>query len=146
MKQYELTYLTAQDLSEEEVKNLQDKLAAAINAKKGTVTEFQKPYKKRLAYPVKKRDIAYVNTVIFGLEQKDLESFTKELKEEPRILRSLTTVYTPFTPREPLRRKRVVEAAPTAPESEEEKKAPVKKEKPKAELTEISEKLDEILQ
>jgi len=147
MKQYELTYLTAQDLAEEEVKSLQDKLAAAIKATNGTVTEFQKPYKKRLAYPIKKREIAYVNTVIFGLEPKDLENFTNGLKEEARILRSLTIVYAPFTPRTPLRRKRVVETAP-APASEiaeETKKTTVKKERPKAELNEIAEKLDEIL-
>jgi ribosomal protein S6 len=149
MKQYELTYLTAQDLSEEEVKNLQEKITAAIVATNGTVTEFQKPYKKRLAYPVMKKDIAYVNTVIFGLEPKDIESFTSGLKEESRILRSLTIVYAPFTTRTPLRRKRVIETAPAeTPEKEtkEVKKPAAKKEKPKAELTEIAEKLDEILQ
>ena len=149
MKQYELTYLTAQDLSEEDVKSLQEKLTAAIVAKNGVVTEFQKPYKKRLAYPVSKRDIAYVNTVIFGLEPKDLETFTNGLKEEPRILRSLTIVYAPFTPRTPLRRKRSTETVPAeTPEEEtkEVKKPAAKKEKPKAELAEIAEKLDEILQ
>jgi ribosomal protein S6 len=147
MKQYELTYLTPQELTEEEGKNLQDKLAGVITAKSGTVTEFQKAYKRRLAYPVQKRDVAYVNTVIFQLEPKDLETLNKELKEEAKILRSLTIIHKPSMRKEPTRvRLRRVAAAAENAKKEETEKAPAKKEKPKAELKEIEEKLDEILQ
>jgi ribosomal protein S6 len=144
MKQYECTYLTAPDATEEETKSLQDKLAASIQAKSGTVDEFQRAFKRRLAYPVNKHEIAYVNTLIFQMEAKDLEAFKKELKEEPKILRNLLLVYKPLTQKEPTRlRTRLRKAQESAAAAEEEQKA--KKEKPKAELNDIEEKLEEIL-
>lgn len=147
MKQYELTYLTPQELTEEEVKNLQDKLASLIQEKKGSVIEFQKAYKRKLAYEIKKKDIAYVNTVIFQLETGDLESLKKSLKEEPRILRDLIVKYRPITQKEYSRgrSKSKSEAAPAEQKEEEGEEKPAKKENAKAELNKIEEKLDEIL-
>jgi small subunit ribosomal protein S6 len=145
MKKYELTYLSASDLTEEQVKNLQDKLAALITAKNGTVAEFQKAYKKRLAYPVKRKDTAFVNTVIYSLEPGLVEAFNKELKEEDRILRSLNIVYEPITMKENSRSRRRASKKAAEEENKEEIKIAAKKEKPKAELAEIGEKLDEIL-
>ena len=148
MKQYELTYLTPQELTEEKVKNLQEKLAGLIQAKSGKVAEFQKAYKRRLAYPIQKRDVAYVNTILFELEPKDLETLHKELKEETSILRSLTIIHKPSMRKEPtrVRLRRAAQAAGEAAKKEESEKIPARKEKPKAELKEIEEKLNEILQ
>jgi Ribosomal protein S6. len=46
MKHYEFTYLTRQDMPEDEAKKLQDKLVALIAAKNGTITDLPKAYKK----------------------------------------------------------------------------------------------------
>jgi len=55
MTYYELTYLINQEMSEEAAKQLQDKYAAFITAKLGSVIDSPKTYKRRLAYPVKSR-------------------------------------------------------------------------------------------
>lgn len=154
MKHYELTYLTRQDMTEDDAKKLQETLAASIQAKNGTVTELQKAYKKKLAYPVEKQEAAYVNAITFQLEAKDLETLKKEVEKMAQIIRSLIVTYTPYTPRPMAPRpetveetKETVEPAAVAAEkpAAETPKPKLRREKPKADLKEIGEKLDEIL-
>lgn len=145
MKKYELTFLTPQELKEEEVKILQEKLTALITKKNGTVAEFQKAFKKKLAYPVKKKQAAYVNTVIFDLDPKDLDMLKKEINDEPKILRSFFLIHKPITQRELSRRPTRIDIASKEKKKEGVEVAKPWREKPKAELNEIEEKLNEIL-
>jgi len=161
MKYYELTYLTRQDLSEDEAKKIQDKLAASIQAKEGVLLDFQKAYKKRLAYPVKKQEMAYVCGLRFQMETQPQLAFKDEAQKDSQILRSLIVTYTPLPIRhiieqhaqeaekpELLAQVSPVSSAPPAESQAQIKPAEkprARREKPKADLKEISEKLDEIL-
>ncbi|MCU0652818.1 MAG: 30S ribosomal protein S6 [Candidatus Pacebacteria bacterium] len=95
MKYYDYTYLTRQDMSEEDAKKLSDKLAASITAKNGVIADQPKAYKKRLAYRIKKQENAYVNTILFQAEAAAIEEFKKETDGVAEILRGLVIVYDP---------------------------------------------------
>lgn len=95
MKHYEFTYLTRQEMDDSEAKSLQDKLVVLIQAKKGTIVDLPRAYKKRLAYSVKKQDTAYVNSILFQMETAAVVDFKKETDEIPAILRALVTYYDP---------------------------------------------------
>jgi ribosomal protein S6 len=165
MKHYELVYLTRQEMTEEEAKKLQEKLADFIKSKQGTITEIQKAYKKKLAYPVKKQEAAYVCSVKFQISGQDLLILKEEVRKDNQILRSLIVAYIPVIPRQPLIAEQKTEARPEQeagqtppddsgkqieekPAAQEEKpaeKSRARREKIKADLNEIGEKLDEIL-
>ncbi len=165
MKHYEYTYLTRQDISEEDAKKIQDDLTAFLQEKKGGIVDLLKSYKKRLAYPIKKQIIAYVNTILFRADPETAAELKKEADGIDRILRGLLVAYDPEKLKRGPRRERTrsidrpVEEKTTAdkeiPARSQETEKPVKKEpqqesalpqkKAKAELRDIEQKLDEIL-
>jgi ribosomal protein S6 len=112
MKNYEFTYLTRQDMPEDEAKKLQDKLTAAITAKNGVIVELPKAFKKRLAYRVKKQDAAYVNTILFQAEPAFAVDFKKETDTIAEILRGLIIFYDPEKLKKQPRRERPTAARP----------------------------------
>ncbi len=93
VKNYEYTYLTRQDMTEETAKALQDGIAQMITTKNGAVVDTPRSYKKRLAYRIKKQDAAYVNTVMFTLDTESLAAFKKETDAIADILRGLIVSY-----------------------------------------------------
>lgn len=183
MKNYEYTYLTHANMSEENAKSLQDKLSELIIANGGTVTEITKSYRKRLAYLIKKQDSAYVNTILFSVLPENLPNFKKKTGKIEEIMRGLIIVRDPEKTKKESRRQRPmtaikIQATTSAtqekvseemlatvdlksepesikkeeksakPTARKEAKEPAKlkrKTKIKAELSDIEEKLDEIL-
>ena len=180
MTYYELTYLTNQEMSEEAAKSLQDKYAAFITARLGAVIDSPKAYKRRLAYPVKKQEVALVNSIRFQMEPAAQLELKDEVYKDTLVLRSLIVSYVPQPIRQIPERVEVqtletAEAKAQEPvatlettlqiaeEKKEEKKEEEKteakeiketkvvgkpkarREKVKADLKEIGEKLDEIL-
>jgi len=133
MKYYELTYLISPDLSEEEIRTLQEKINALIQAEGGVLSEVNSPVRKTLAYPVKKKWTTYLNTLSFQLDPERLESLKKKLKAESEILRYLILTK-PRTKEILVRGKKLPPIRP--------RKRVIK---PKVELKEIEKKLEEIL-
>jgi len=134
MKLYELTYLISPDLSEGELKTLQEKINSFIQEEGGTLAEINgelTPIRKRVAYPIKRRDEIYLTTLSFHLEPEKFASLEKKLKSESQILRYLILTKKLL--------KKVPEVVVRAP------KKPITKPKPKVELKEIEKKLEEIL-
>ena len=130
MKHYEFTYLISQDLTEEELKTLQEKINSFVQEEGGLLGELNLPRKKKLAFPIKKKLEAYLATLNFQLSPEKLLNFEKKIKAEPSILRYLILT------------KKVSKVAkeirPRITKKEFERK-------PKVELKEIEEKLEEIL-
>jgi ribosomal protein S6 len=114
MKHYEFTYLTRQDLDEAGAKALSDKLVASIQAKKGTITEIPRAFKKRLAYRIKHQDVAYVNTILLQLEPAAAVDFKKEADIITEIIRGLIVFYDPEKLKKEIRRERPAMAAKLA--------------------------------
>jgi small subunit ribosomal protein S6 len=125
MNFYELNYLISAELSIEEIKNLQEKINSFLREEGGEIEKSGLPIKKKLAYPIKKKNEAYFGNLDFYLSPEKLENFEKKIKKEEKILRYLIL-------------KKKVEKKVEIP------KPKIKKEK-KVELKEIEKKLEEIL-
>ena len=130
MKYYELTYLISPELSEEELKSLMEKINSFIAEAAGISIRESAFLKKKLAFPIKKRSQAFLNTLIFQLSPEKLESFEKNLKTQVQILRYLI----------------LAKRKPGTEEIVEKRKRPVRRtEPPKVEMKEIEKELEEIL-
>ena len=132
MKLYELTYLISPELSESELKSLNEKINSLIQKEKGVLNEAKMPMKKKLAYLIKKQREAFLTDLSFYLEPDKLGSLEKELKSEKKILRYLILA----RPKSKIAkvRKRPAKVIPKIPAKEK-----------KVELKEIEKKLEEIL-
>jgi len=139
MTQYQLTYLISPDLSERELRELQEKTISLIQGEGGALNEVREPVRKKLAYLIKNRGEAYLATLNFRLQsekpdsspaatRKGLANIEKKLKSESQILRYIILS-------KPAKRI-MVTARPS--------KKPVSP-KTKVELKEIGKKLEEIL-
>ncbi|MGB9743387.1 MAG: 30S ribosomal protein S6 [Minisyncoccales bacterium] len=134
MKNYELTYLISNELTEEEAQNLQNKIVSYIQEEGGILINQRTPIKKTLAYPVKKKSQAYLAVISYQLLPEKLSNLEKKIKTEFHLLRYLIVVLPtilPSTKPKPKLIKPVIKPSPT-------KQA-------KVELKEIEKKLDEIL-
>jgi len=132
MKSYELTYLISPDLSEEELKIFLEKIDSFLEEEGGKSEGLKLPIKKRLAYPIKKKNEGYFGILNFYLSPEKLENFEKKLKKVPEILRYL------------LLRKGLLKKI-EIPRIRPKAKAPKVKKEKKVELEKIEEKLEEIL-
>ena len=129
MKSYELNYLISPDLSENELKDCQERVVSLIEEEGGILSEVNSITRKTLAYPIKKKRATYLNTLSFQLDPERLESLEKKIKAEAGILRYL--ILTKKLP------KKILEI-PRKPRK-------IVKPKLKVELKEIEKKLEEIL-
>ncbi len=132
-KLYELTYLISTDLSEEEAKELQAKVVSLIQEEGGLILEERSPFKKKLAFPIKKQIQAFLANINFQTIAEKISKLEKNIKTEKKILRYLILTKKPIKKVKPIRSlKTMADKKP-------------KKEK-KAELKEIEKKLDEMLE
>jgi len=132
MKTYELTYLISSGLTEEQVRDLQNKISALIKEEGGLPIGEAPTLRKKLAYPIKKEAQAYLANVNFQLLPEKLMNLEKALKTDDQILRYLMLIKRPT--REIKKPRMIIEPKIEKP----------KKEK-KVELKEIEKKLEEIL-
>jgi len=131
MKNYELDYLISPIISIEELKNIQEKINSLVQKEGGILDEVNSAIKKKLAYPVKKNQEAFLVNLNFHLASGGLlNNLEKELKEDKNILRYFILT----------KEKKVPEKALRVP-----RKKTIKQAKPKVELKEIEKKLEEIL-
>ncbi len=89
MKFYELTYLTTPDLSEENLKNLIEKISSFISEQSGILSKSTKATKKKLGYEIKKKKEAFLVSLDFSLKPENLKSLKDKLNSENQILRHL---------------------------------------------------------
>lgn len=125
---YELTYLISPEIKEEELKNLSQKINSLV-LKTGKIVKSESPKKINLAYPIQKKEEAFLVTFEFLSEPQKIEDLKKEFEKEKKVLRFL------------LVKKKGIEKIKKPKEIKKEKPRPEKK----VELKEIEEKLDKIL-
>ncbi len=128
MQLYEATYLIDPNLSNEDVKSIQEKMKSWVEEEKGSLTKAHPPVQKELAYPIKKKTTAFMASLTFDLAPLNLQNVEKKIKEEPAILRYLILKKEP----EKLTGKAAPRRRPRPPRA-------------KVELEEIEKKLEEIL-
>ncbi len=118
-------------MPEEEARNFQEKISSLIKEGGGVLYGENLLLKKRLAYPIKKQNQAYLAVLNFQLNAEKLTDLEKKLKEDLQILRYLLLVKAKPEKIRIVPRRVVKEVI-----SEKEKKV---------ELKEIEKKLEEIL-
>ena len=135
MKVYKLTYLISPEVSEDDLKTLQEKINSLIQNEGGILDEVSTPTKKELAYPIKKQTMTYLVNLSFRSGPEGLENFEKKLKAEDKILRYsiLIKPHIKISLARSIKLPKKTEVSPKKPT------------KPKAELKEIEKKLEEIL-
>jgi len=129
MKYYELAYLISPDLSDSEVANIQQKINSLIQGKEGILDSFNEAVKIDLSYLIKKKEQAFLVSLIFHLKPENIKDLEKELKSDNNILRFIIVIKT----KEKIKKIR------------EKPLAKKPRQKQKVELKEIEQKLDEIL-
>ena len=178
MKHYEAAFIITPELSEDEAKTKINKVTAKIQEVGGTL-EFnldqRTPIKRRLSYPIQKKEIAYLASIYFSLEEnKNIKEIKTLLDEDKSVLRSLIVIHkeqkkeeiphfsrkedgkeeTEKAPKLAEAKKdieenpseEIEEVEKTEEESSEEIVEEIKKEKSKADLQDVDKKLDEILE
>lgn len=133
MKNYEITHLISSEIPEEEVKQVQNRLVSLIQSEGGLVLEEKIPFRKKLAYPVRKQSQAYLSFLVFQMEPEKLKDLEKKIKEISQILRYLLLIKLPKKERK------------TSAFTKKLKTLKSEKEK-KVDIEEIGKKLDEILE
>ena len=136
MKYYELAYLAAPEISDENLTALKEKVVAFVQKKGEILGEVRPPIKRILGYPIKKRKNAFLATIYFSAPADLANDLKKMLDKEKEILRYLIII----------KREPAEAAAPPIPEKFKKAPAEFKKTRePKVELEEIEKKLEEIL-
>ena len=88
-KNYEIAYLIAPDLNEDEASSRAQKAAGLIEASKGIVRYAERPRKRVLAYPIKKVSQAHFGWTTFSMATEFLPDMEKKIKDEKLFLRHL---------------------------------------------------------
>lgn len=92
LKNYELAYLFAPSISEEDVLMLSAKISSLIESVNGIVNYVETPKKIKLAYPIAKNVNAYFGWKSFSISPEFINEFIKKLKSQENILRYLLVV------------------------------------------------------
>ncbi|OHA75499.1 MAG: 30S ribosomal protein S6 [Candidatus Wildermuthbacteria bacterium RIFCSPLOWO2_02_FULL_47_10] len=138
MNCYELSYLVSPDISSEHLEALRREISALIENEGGVLNTSVSSGQKHLAYPIKKRSLAHLETLRFYIESGQLPNLNRELRVKEHILRFL------------LVQKKVPKSKPAsvprlAPSEKPSDTAQQKSKGPKVELEKIEEKLEELL-
>lgn len=133
MKYYDLSYLISPELSEKEAKDFSQQIADFLPKGGAVLDKGRSPFKMRLAYPIKKKQEAYLTCLNFFATPEKIKSFREKFNAEPKILRFL--LFSEKLPKFKVAKK--IRELPKVP-----RQRPLEK---KVELKEIEKKLREIL-
>ena len=145
MNSYQLIYLINANLPEEELSSFSKKISDFILEEEGVLDKSEKPVKRKLAYPINKKEEIFLAIANFHLAPDKLKQFEKKLKSENEILRyMLLANKKPKKITLEKRIKKVPEIAKESPETLKEITVAEKEDK-KEELEKIDKKIEEIL-
>lgn len=88
-RKYEIAYIISSSIAEEAVVEHSQKIAALIEAEKGTISHSEIPQKRRLAYPIGKEGNGYFGWIKFAALPDAVEALEKKLKTMTLLLRHL---------------------------------------------------------
>ncbi len=135
MKPYELTYLISSDVSEQELKDISEKIKTFIQEEEGIVKKTTEPSKTKLGYSIKEKEECFLAVLNFSLNPEKIANLEKKLKSDTQILRYL------ILNKEVSEKTQIKKVLPKVEEPTAEKPKTEK-----VELKEIDKKIEEILQ
>ncbi len=141
ISEYEISYLLDPSIPEAEIEAKNLRIQALIAQTGGIINRAFVPQKKRLFYPIKKQNQAYLGTFYFSVNSDELSKFERTLQLDPKVLRFII-----LNRAETIKQEAGVVLAKKPSTTEEEQNKPTE-ESNKKETTEQSfeEKLKQIL-
>ena len=147
MRIYETAFLIAPNLSEEDTEKLIQQMADVIPAKKGKMIHIDKWGKRKLAYQIKKFEVAFYVFFLYKGEADIPSELERRFKQNEAVIRYLTVKkekgeeeITPPKKPKPKSEPEVVEPKPepkkTKPKSEPKSETEVVEPKPEPEVVE----------
>lgn len=154
--EYELLFFTSL-ANEERIGEIKREIGDAINTKGGKIsTDFFDIGKRKFAYPIKKQTHGFFSFCRFTTDEKDiLPELNRQLSLNEKIMRHLIVradeIGKPFIPQSTQEPKKEVKNEKTAISSDQKNKQKIDEKKNsdperKIGMTELNEKLDEILE
>ncbi len=92
MRQYELTYLISDDVSESELTKVTGKVGGLITDLEGKIIKEESWGRRKLAYPINKTNFATYVTVYFEIDPEKILPFGKDLRHINNVVRQLIIV------------------------------------------------------
>ncbi|TSC92833.1 MAG: hypothetical protein Athens101428_790 [Candidatus Berkelbacteria bacterium Athens1014_28] len=89
MKKYEITYLISDDIAENEIKKVSDKVAGFVLDEGGKVIKEESWGRRKLTYPIKKQTFATYITANFEIPAEKVATFDHEIRVFAPIIRHL---------------------------------------------------------
>jgi small subunit ribosomal protein S6 len=155
MKTYELTYIISPEMSSEEAEAKAKEIETAVASREGIILKQTNPTAVTLSYPIKKRASGFFAVIEFQAEPEKLVELKEMVQKDGKIVRYMLIIKEPARIRRERRGKRetivpeikIEHKTETVENKAEETEAPAQKtvEKPKVELKDIEQKLDELL-
>jgi len=85
--EYEISYLLDPSIPEADIEAENLRIQALIAQTGGIIGQAFIPQKKRLFYPIKKQNQAYLGTFYFSVNPDELSKFERTLQLDPKVLR-----------------------------------------------------------
>ena len=89
MKLYELTYLISPGASLAEAKTLAENTADLIRKEGGIATEMRNPFRRKLAFAIKKEGEAFLASIDFYFDPEKIRELSEKIKSEGKVFRAL---------------------------------------------------------
>lgn len=88
-KEYEMAYLLAPDILEENTNSEINELQKIISESGGEIVDSISPKKRRLAYQIRKQNQAYFGVIYFNMDSESIDKIRKSLALNKKLLRYL---------------------------------------------------------
>lgn len=89
MPQYELMYIVASSISDDQIPTVTDGVLNFITSLGGKVVKEEKLGKKKLAYPIKKTRNGFYDVVVFEMEGEKLSELDSKVRNTEGVIRHL---------------------------------------------------------
>lgn len=89
MPKYELMYIVASSVSDDQIPTLTDGVLKFVGDYEGTVVKEEQMGKKKLAYPIKKTRNGFYSAVTFEMPGTKVNDFETKVRTTPGIIRHL---------------------------------------------------------
>jgi len=147
MKTYELTYIVSPELSSEQAEAKAKEIESVISSGQGVIVKQSAPTAKTFSYPISKTASGFLGVIEMQIEPEKIQELGLMIAKDTKIIRHMLTIKKAQKARK-MRRPRASSVVTTLEQKVEEKvseKPATTESKPKVELKDIEQTLDEIL-
>ncbi len=92
MKKYEITYLISDDVTDSEITKTTGRVSGIVSDAEGKVLKEEGWGRRKLAYPINKKEFATYVTIEFTIDPLTINSVTKEIRMMKEVVRLIAVV------------------------------------------------------